>query len=431
MASEKHKLTEDHLIGCLDCRNNIPFELPQPILNACLEGKLVIFAGAGISTEGRNVFPFTLYDDLKAELNIKSEIPFPTLMTRFVEKTHDKRLLLQRIKQRIDYAKSFPDLYQRVVKFHRELSTIHQIKEIITTNWDDFFERESGATPIVTDEDFTFWDEPYRKVFKIHGSINNPGSIIATEDDYKNCYKKLSKTAIGGSLRHLLATKTIVFCGYSLRDQDFKRIYEYLKKTMGAFMPHSYIVTLSERLDGKSKNMPTVIKTDATHFLYKLKEELVKRKQLIPDFVFTEIISKLLKVRKIHFNLAKVDIKRDPFMILCLSYQDGLLHAFERIVENWHSGYYSHLCKIEESIKNYLKLRKAFLKKKRYFDVAYIDGYIVGLFQLIPELSKEMGCPMYYVFNSEPLFTYQTYQKAGRRSRGNLKVIYRGQKGNW
>lgn len=86
MASEKHKLTEDHLIGCLDCRNNIPFELPQPILNACLEGKLVIFAGAGISTEGRNVFPFTLYDDLKAELNIKSEIPFPTLMTRFVEK---------------------------------------------------------------------------------------------------------------------------------------------------------------------------------------------------------------------------------------------------------------------------------------------------------------------------------------------------------
>lgn len=422
---KKQKHIKEHLIECADCRNKIPFELPQSIINDCLEGKLVIFAGAGISTEGKNVFPFTLYDEIRAELDIKRDILFPALMTKFVEKTHDKRQLLQRIKQRIDYAKSFPDLYQRVVQFHRELSTIHQIKEIITTNWDDFFEKESGATPIVTDEDFTFWDEPYRKVFKIHGSINNPGSIVATEDDYKNCYKKLSKTAIGGSLRHLLATKTIVFCGYSLRDQDFKRIYKYLKKTMGPFMPHSYIVTLGDKLDKEIKNYPTVIKTDATHFLHELKDKLVERKQLIPDSVFPHIISKLLGIRKIHLNLARVDIRRDPFMILCLSYQDGIIHAFERVVENWHAGYYSHPCRIEDSIKSYFKLRKAFLIKKRYFDVAYIDGYIIGLFQLIPELSKEMGFPVYYVFNSEPLFNYRSYQKACRVGKKGLVSAYR------
>ncbi len=422
---KKHKRTEEHLIGCLDCKNKTPFELPQSIINACLEGKLVIFAGAGISTEGKNIFPFTLYDDIKTELGIKNDLSFPALMTKFVEKTHDKRQLLQRIKERIDYAKSFPDLYQRVVQFHRELSTIHQIKEIITTNWDDFFEKETGATPIVTDKDFVFWDEPYRKVFKIHGSINNPGSIIATEDDYKNCYKKLSKTAIGGSLRYLLATKTIVFCGYSLRDQDFKRIYEYLKKTMGSFMPHSYIVALSEKFNGKIKNVPTIIKTEATHFLHKLKEKLVEKKQLIPDSVFPHVISKLLRIRKIHFNLARVDIKRDPFMILCLSYQDGVIHAFERMIENWHTGYYSHFCRVEDSIKGYFKLRKAFLKKKKYFDVAYIDGYITGLFQFVPELSKEMGFPMYYVFNSRSLFDYRSYQKACRVGKKRVRAAYR------
>jgi NAD-dependent SIR2 family protein deacetylase len=421
----KHKPTDDHLIGCLECKNKVSFELPQPIINACLEGKLVVFAGAGISTEGKNIFPFTLYDDIRGELNIKNDILFPTLMTKFVNRTHDKRLLLQKIKQRIDYARSFPDLYQRVVRFHRELSTIHQIREIITTNWDDFFEKECGATPIVVDEDFAFWDEPYRKVFKIHGSINNPGSIVATEEDYKNCYKKLSKTAVGGSLRHLLATKTIVFCGYSLRDQDFKRIYEYLKKSMGDFMPHSYIVTLSEKINGRTtRTAPTIVRTDATYFLSKLKEELVKRGQLIPDSVYSEVILKLLKMREIHFGLAEADIKKDPFMILCLSYQDGILHALERMVENWHSGYYSHLCRVEETIESYFKLRGAFLRKKKYFDVAYIDGYLIGLFQIVPDMRK-VGFPTYYVFGSEPLFNHQSYRKVSKRAKKNIEAVYR------
>lgn len=195
---------------------------------------------------------------------------------------------------------------------------------------------------------------------------------------------------------------------------------------MGSFMPHSYIVTLSDSFDRKTKNLPTVIKTDATYFLRELKDGLVTKKQLIPDSVFPAVISKLLRIKKIHFSLAKIDIKRDPFMILCLSYQDGIIHAFERIMENWHSGYYSHLCRVEDSIKSYFKLRKAFLKKKRYFDVAYIDGYIIGLFQLIPDLSKEAGFPMYYAFNSMPLFDYRSYQKAGLANKKGAKAAY-----NW
>ena len=33
-----------------------------------------------------------------------------------------------------------------------------QIENIITTNWDDFFERECGATPYVSPEDFALWE---------------------------------------------------------------------------------------------------------------------------------------------------------------------------------------------------------------------------------------------------------------------------------
>lgn len=148
---KEHNKKSCKLIGCEFCEQNIPFELPEAVLEACQQGSLVIFAGAGISTEGKKVFPCTLYDEIRAELDIREDISFPLLMTKFVQKTKDKRLLLQKIKQRIDYAKSFPELYRQITRFHQELSTIHQVKEIITTNWDDFFEVECAALPLVTD----------------------------------------------------------------------------------------------------------------------------------------------------------------------------------------------------------------------------------------------------------------------------------------
>jgi len=228
---------------------------------------------------------------------------------------------------------------------------------------------------------------------------------------------------VGGDLKHLLVTKTIVFCGYSLRDEDFIRIYKYLEKSMGEVMPHSYVVTLNDSATGKWKNKPTVIKTDATYFLSELKKRLVENNQLIPDSVLPEIISKLFPLKKIHFRLSRIDIKKDPLMILCLSYQDGIIHALERMEENWRSGYYSHLCNITNSIESYLSLKKSFLNKKRYFDVAYIDGYLTGLFLLLPEL-KGMDFPRYYIYGEDPLFDYSSYKRARKKSKRKFKSVY-------
>lgn len=410
-----HKQTKEHLIGCEDCRKKISFEMPKEIVNACKRGKLVIFAGAGISTEKEGGFPFSLYDDVKQEVSISKEISFPALMSAYVNKTGDKRALLNKIKNRIDYAKSFPELHARITDFHRELSTIYQIQEIITTNWDDFFESECAAIPIVTDEDFAFWDQPFRRVFKIHGSINNPGSIIATEEDYKRSYRKLNSGVIGGAIKKLLTTKTIVFLGYSFKDSDFNKIYRYLHKNIGSILPHSYFVTLSD-IQKLKEFSPTIIRTDATFFLFVLKQRLIKEKQLTSDEIYSFAFHDLIKIKSIHQKLSDKNIKRSPTFILCLAYQDGLIHALERAIQNKSTGEYSHTCRIESSIKSYFKFRKAFLKKKRYFDVAYIDGYLIGLFQFIPEIKKEIRLPIYYIFGAEPIFTYKDFIRKSRRA---------------
>lgn len=423
----KHKNTEQHLVGCEDCQKRIPFEMPSEILDACKKGKLVVFAGAGISTEGRGVFPFSFYDEIKNELDVSENLDFPSLMSRYVKKTSDKRLLLNKVKSRIDYSKSFPDLYASVSSFHKELSTIHQIQEIVTTNWDDFFEIETAATPIVTDEDFAFWDQPYRKVFKIHGSINNPGSVVATKEDYKKCYTRLGRSAVGGSLKHLLATKTVVFVGYSFGDYDFNKIYKYLHKTMGDMLPHAYFVTLSTKPPTALKKFsPTLLHTDATFFLETLKRKLVEEKQMLSDDVYQGIYEKLIKARNAHFQFVMRDIRKDPSVILCGSYQDGLIHAFERILKNKHTGEYSHICRVDELIKSYLRLRMAFLSKKKYFDVAYIDGYLMGLSQIIPEISEAAGFPIYYIFGSPyQLFTLRDYLKENKRAKRLHKFAYK------
>lgn len=48
----------------------IPFELPEEIIEAAIEGNLVLFCGAGISTEGKTVLPYSFYESIKNELEI-------------------------------------------------------------------------------------------------------------------------------------------------------------------------------------------------------------------------------------------------------------------------------------------------------------------------------------------------------------------------
>src|ERR1041384_4185495 len=92
--------------------------------------------------------------------------------------------------------KRFPSCYVRQPGIHQEISTLFYIDTFVTTNWDDYFERYCGATPFATAEDFAFWNMPGRKVFKIHGSVSNYGSLVATDEDYRRARRQLERGSI-------------------------------------------------------------------------------------------------------------------------------------------------------------------------------------------------------------------------------------------
>ena len=402
---------------CAICKDQKPFVMPKEILDAAEHGELVLFCGAGISTENKSVLPFSFYKEIQEELEIDDNtLPFSKLMQMYCDLPNGRRKLLKKIKNRFEYIHSFPELERAATKFHRELAELYFIKTIITTNWDAYFEECCAATPITTPEDYVFWDENERCVLKIHGSINNPGSIIATEDDYTKCTESLEKGIIGATLKTILARRTVVFIGFSFGDEDFSQIMAYLQAELNDIMPHVYIVTIDEQLNSKLcyKNS-TYIQTDGTYFLHQLKLEMVGKK-LIENCDAIPIITNVYSVIKdIHNRISRIDIHMYPSVIYCLAYQDGVIHAFERFIQLYNTGNYNIPGIMPASVRAYDDIKQKCADSKKYWDEAYYEGYLNGLI-LIDSCEKERDIvkefPYTYLPNAKcVLNSYDTFFK--------------------
>jgi hypothetical protein len=415
---------------CGICKHHHEFELPKDVLDAAREHRLVVFAGAGIGTEASSVMPYTFYEDIALDLgkNPKQiKTPFPELMSEYCNRTNGRRNLLQKLKARFDYIEAFPNLIYAATRFHQELSTIPHLDDIVTTNWDPYFETCCGATPFVAAEDFVFWNMPGRKVFKIHGSVNSYSSIVATNEDYARCHKQLTKGIIGSNLKMLRATKVVVFFGYSLRDHDFSRIYDFLKQEMKNMLPHAYAITVSSESAERFSSLGlTPVITAATFFLQILKSHLVAEGFMIPDERFEGIAGAWNQLREEHRLLHdSFSYKQNPELVFCASYQDGLMDAFGRIMQRQMTGEYSCPGHTAALLRKYLAIQSERRKYKKYADVAYIEGYMNGLLYLVAPDRDRKSLPIYFVFgHKEELTTLAKYKKASKKAKEAHRAAY-------
>ncbi len=366
---------------CAICKNNKPFTFPKEIIDAALNGELVLFCGAGISTEGKNVLPYSFYTSIKNELDLKEEgVSFSDLMQLYCNQPNGRKKLLKRIRERFHYISSFPELERQATAFHRELAQIYPIRTIITTNWDTYFEDYCGAIPITIPEDFAFWDDNSRCVLKIHGSIQNLSSIIATSEDYKKRFSELQNGIVGATLKSILATKTVVFIGFSFGDEDFSQIIDYLREEMGDIFPHIYIVTLDETLkDRLAYKNSTSIVTSGTFFLHQLKLDLIKKGIIKNHSVSPVVTEALFAMEKLHDKVSTLDLCQYPCAIYTLSYQDGVIHAFERFLQNCKTGEYNQPGRLKRVAGKYMEWTENYLAAENYWDASYYEGYVNGL----------------------------------------------------
>lgn len=368
--------THGHNGECVHCRLDLDFPMPDKILDAAKSGDLVIFAGAGISTEVQSVFPQTIYETVADLVEADGDHSFPELMQAFQEK-FNRSDLIKLIKKKFDYVDSFPNSRNAARIFHRELATMPYISNIVTTNWDTYFEEECAAVPFVTGEDVALYGIPGRKVIKIHGSISNLGSIVATEDDYKNSLDALSRNTMGGILRTLLSTKTVVFIGYSMRDWNFLQLYNALIEDMGQYAPEAYIVSpFSSAEIVESKLRVRAIETSGVKFLSVLKEQMSQECHYSDDGIYDIIDSMKYDLLEAD-EFAKTIMHKDhPSVISSWMYHDGALDACFRVGHLRKSGEYSNRHALEHKMISYQRLSELAESEGRYQDQSYIEGYL-------------------------------------------------------
>lgn len=387
--SEIHFSPIDFHQDCSICNQRLGFSLPKGLVSDLMSGNVAIFAGAGVSTENRQVLKSTFYEDICFDIDKKpGEVSFPEAMEIFAKRHNGKIELVQELKRRFDGINNFSESVASATRFHRSLATFYPIDTIVTTNWDAYFEEYCGATPFVTSEDIAMWASvPGRKVLKIHGSINNLGSIVLTTSDYEKCSERLDTGILGSILKTILATKTIIFIGYSLRDSDFLNILESVRSDLKEFNRSMYLVTPETIPDRAFPTDIQHIKTDGIHFMDCIKEraKLDLKGHFLPDVVY-DVIQMYKNVLELEHQALhdKFSSKDYPQTIICASYQDGLSHGFDFILRKRSSGYVSHSCNLIPVLRSYEhEHKKRFLKAKRYEDVAYVQGYINAFMPLL------------------------------------------------
>lgn len=115
--------------------------------------------------------------------------------------------------------------YQDELQSFKEF--ISKAKVIVTTNYDPFIENlleEYSSKPSIFIGQKGFFDpsNDWGELFKIHGDVNDPESIVITDEDYK----KYDSNSILISAKILvnMIESPIVFLGYSLSDRNVRKL---------------------------------------------------------------------------------------------------------------------------------------------------------------------------------------------------------------
>ena len=196
--------------------------------------------------------------------------------------------------------------------------SIKSISGIITTNYDNFFEENfEGYKRYVGQDELIFSGiQGIGEIYKIHGTIEEPKSIIIDTKDYNEFEDKSNYLA--AKLMTIFIEHPIIFIGYSISDINIQDILNSIIKCLDIekvaklknrfiFIEYSPVVEeyeISEytmKIEDKFLEM-TRIKMNDFSILY---DELSKKKNKIPAKIL-----RYYKMRKFYFCIILIFMKQ-------------------------------------------------------------------------------------------------------------------------
>ncbi len=106
------------------------------------------------------------------------------------------------------------------------------VSGIITTNYDCFMENISPKYTVYTGQDELLFSpiQNIAELYKIHGSVCNPKTIIINQEDY--AYFKEHSAYLAAKLLTLFVEYPIIFIGYSIQDKNIQTILNDIIKCL-------------------------------------------------------------------------------------------------------------------------------------------------------------------------------------------------------
>jgi hypothetical protein len=255
----------------------MPFngEMPNQLVQSVAEGKSLAFVGAGFSmaverSTGERLpdWPGLLRQIL--DLARLENVPFSGLEAEIEGAISSGKLIMaaQELEERIaDPTKSrilrqiFLDDNVRPNHLHEKLVSI-PFKGILTTNYDMLVEgaytlKTGGRIPpVLTQEDLEKVQNPLRAkgpfVFKLHGDINRPDTIVLSSHDYQDLLFR--RPGYRSFLETAFTVNTVLFLGFGLEDPDIDNMLDRLASIFSrtneshyALMPKGRFSSLEKR----------------------------------------------------------------------------------------------------------------------------------------------------------------------------------------
>ena len=102
--------------------------------------------------------------------------------------------------------------------------TEKNISGFITTNYDTFLEDITNGYKVYNNQEELIFSpiQEMAEIFKIHGSVSDPNSIVITAEDYQHFNDKCAYLA--AKLLTIFMEYPIIFIGYSITDNDIQKI---------------------------------------------------------------------------------------------------------------------------------------------------------------------------------------------------------------
>lgn len=214
------------------------------LISSVRSNEVVLWAGSGLSLYAglpnadflRELIISNCSDDEKGYFKNKSLGETADL---FVELRNGSRNELYNI------LSSAIDIEPSSVDTHKLIYEIPQFDLIITTNYDTLFEEAYGReiSTILLNSDLPLATKR-TKLYKIHGDIKRPETILITQADYTNFFRKQDKP-LWNKVKSLMAEKTVIFLGYSLADQNINYLFDNILTEVGDSRKEHYLIAPS------------------------------------------------------------------------------------------------------------------------------------------------------------------------------------------